>query len=157
MCTNYVARQCAEGERATICTFCPTGLYQDAGGSTNCTLSAAGMYQDATGHTECKVCDVVNVTHLYEYLEVTENNATGVFALTGAAACCSCETGTYDSDANSSTVVAKQCAEGQEQTTARSVRQNCTKTPLEAPTARSVRRGCTRTPLDKPSARCAML
>ena len=46
----------------------------------------------------------MNVSHLYEYLAVTENNATGDFALTGAAACCVCETGTYDSDANSSKV-----------------------------------------------------
>ena len=41
---------------------------------------------------------------LYEYLAVTENSATGDFALTGAAACCACETRTSDTDANSSTV-----------------------------------------------------
>ena len=62
------------------------------------------MYQDAAEQTECKVCDVVNVSHLYEYLAVTENHVTDDFALSGPAACCVCRTGTYDSDANSSTV-----------------------------------------------------
>ena len=46
----------------------------------------------------------MNVSHLYEYLAVSEIHVTGVFALTGAATCCVCETGTNDSDANSSTV-----------------------------------------------------
>jgi hypothetical protein len=50
------------------------------------------------------VCDVVNVSHLYEYLAAPVTNVTSDFARTGAAACCVCETGTYDSDANSSTV-----------------------------------------------------
>ena len=59
------------------------------------------MYQDAAEQTECKVCDVVNVSHLYEYLAVTENTATGDFALTGATACCVCGTERYDSDASS--------------------------------------------------------
>ena len=46
----------------------------------------------------------MNLSHIYEYLVVTENHLTSDFALTGAAACCVCETRTYDSDANSSTV-----------------------------------------------------
>ena len=50
------------------------------------------------------MCDVVNVSHLYEYLAVTENHVTDDFALAGVTACCVCRTGTYDSDANSSTV-----------------------------------------------------
>ena len=50
------------------------------------------------------MCDVVDVSHLYEYLAVSEIHVTGDFALTGAAACCFSETGTNDSDANSSTV-----------------------------------------------------
>jgi hypothetical protein len=50
------------------------------------------------------VCDVVNVSHLYEYLVVTENNVTDDFALTGAAVCCVCGTGRYNSDASSSMV-----------------------------------------------------
>ena len=72
------------------------------------------MYQDAAEQTECKVCDVVNVSHLYEYMAVTEDHVTGDFALTGAAVCFVCGTGTYDSDANSSTVCAdhKQCGAG---------------------------------------------
>ena len=41
------------------------------------------------------------MSHLYEYLAVTADHVTGDFALTGAAACCVCGTGTYDSDANS--------------------------------------------------------
>ena len=65
------------------------------------------MYQDAAGKTECKVCGIfVNVSHLYEYLAVTEDHVTGEFALTGAAACCFCGTGTNDSNDNSSTVCA---------------------------------------------------
>ena len=78
--TDCVARQCAEGEGATNCTFRPAGQYQDAVGSAICTLCASGMYQDAAGQTECKVCDVVNVSPLYEYPAVTENSATGIFA-----------------------------------------------------------------------------
>ena len=62
------------------------------------------MYQDAAGQTECKMCHVVNVSHLYEYLAVTETHVTGAFALTGAAAYCVCGTERYDNDANSSTV-----------------------------------------------------
>ena len=104
MCTDRVARQFAEGEGATNCTFRPAGQYQDAVGSAICTLCASGMYQDAAGQTECKMCHVVNVSHLYEYLAVTETHVTGAFALTGAAACRACGTGRYDSDANSSTV-----------------------------------------------------
>ena len=50
------------------------------------------------------MCDVVDVSHLYEYLAVSEIHVTGDFALTGAAACCFSGTGTNDSDANSSTV-----------------------------------------------------
>ena len=46
----------------------------------------------------------MNVSHLYEYLAVTESHVTGAFALTGAAACCVCVTERYDSDAISSTV-----------------------------------------------------
>ena len=84
------------GRWATNCTF------------SNCTLSAAGMYQDAAEQTKCKVCDVVNVSHLYEYLAVTENHVTDDFALAGAAACCVCGTGTYDIDANSPTVYVDQ-------------------------------------------------
>ena len=41
---------------------------------------------------------------LYEYPVVTENSATRDFALTKAKAYCVCETGTSDTDANSSTV-----------------------------------------------------
>ena len=48
--------------------------------------------------------DVVNVSHLYEYLAMTETHVTDDFALAEAAACCACGTGMYDSDANSSTV-----------------------------------------------------
>ena len=62
------------------------------------------MYQDAAGKTECKVCDVVNVSHLSEYLVVTENHVTDDSALEKVATCCVCGTGTYDNDANSSTV-----------------------------------------------------
>ena len=62
------------------------------------------MYQDAAEQTECKVCDVVNMPHFYEYLAVTESHVTVDFALAGARACCVCGTGTYDTDANSSTV-----------------------------------------------------
>jgi hypothetical protein len=80
------------GRWATNCTF------------SNCTLSAAGMYQDAAEQTKCKVCDVVNVSHLYEYLAVTENHVTDDFALAGARACCVCGTRRDNSDANSSTV-----------------------------------------------------
>ncbi len=93
ICTDCVARQLAEGERATNYTCCPAEQYQDAVGSTNCTLCAAGTYQEAAGKTKCKVCDVVNVSHLYEYLAVTEIHVTGDFALAGAAACCVCGTG----------------------------------------------------------------
>ena len=50
------------------------------------------MYQDAAGKTECKVSDVVNVSHLYEYLAVTENHVTDDFALAGVTACCVCGT-----------------------------------------------------------------
>jgi hypothetical protein len=62
------------------------------------------MYQDAAGKPECKVCNVVNVTRLYEYLAMTENQMTDDFALTGASAGFVCGTGTYDSDTNSSPV-----------------------------------------------------
>ena len=44
------------------------------------------MYQDTAEQTECKVCDVVNVSHLYEYLAVTENHVTGDVTLAGATA-----------------------------------------------------------------------
>ena len=44
------------------------------------------MYPGAAGKTECKVCDVVNVSHLYEYLAVTENHVTGDVTLAGATA-----------------------------------------------------------------------
>ena len=104
ICTDCVAKQCEEGERATNCTLCPAELYQNAVGSTNCTLCAAGMYKDAAGKTDCKVCNDLNVTHLYEYLAVTENDVTVDVALTGATACCACGTGRYNSDASSSTV-----------------------------------------------------
>jgi hypothetical protein len=72
------------------------------------------MYQDAAGQTEGKVCNVMNVSHLYEYLAVTENHVTGDFALTGATACCVCGTERYDSDASSSTVCAdhRHCGAG---------------------------------------------
>ena len=93
MCTDCVARQCVEGERATNCTFCPAELYRNSVKSTNCTLYAAGMYPEAAGKTKCKVCDVVNVSHLYEYLAVTANHVTDDFALAGATACCVCGTG----------------------------------------------------------------
>ena len=76
-------------------------------GSTNCTLS---LRQKCTrtplGKPSARCGIFVNVSHLYEYLEVTEDHVTGDFALTGAAACCFCGTGTYDSHANSSTVCA---------------------------------------------------
>ena len=62
------------------------------------------MYQDAAGKTECKVCDVVKVSHLYEYLAVTENHVTDDFALAGVTACCVCGTRGCNSDASSSTV-----------------------------------------------------
>ena len=62
------------------------------------------MYKGAAGQTERKLFNVVNVSQLYEYLAVTESHATDDFALTGAAACCVCETGRYVSDASSSTV-----------------------------------------------------
>ena len=104
MCTDCLAKQCAEGEGATNCTSFPAELYQNAVGSTNCKLCAAGMYQNAAEQTGCKVCDVVNMPHLYEYLAVTENHVTDGFALAGARACCVCGTRTYDSDANSFTV-----------------------------------------------------
>ena len=99
--TNCVAKQCAEDERAANFTFCPAELYRNSVKSTNCTLYAAGMYQEAAEKTKCKVCDVVNVSHLYEYLAMTENHVTDDFALAEAAACCACGTGMYDSDANS--------------------------------------------------------
>jgi hypothetical protein len=56
----------------------------------------------------------MNLSHIYEYLVVTESHVTGNFALTGATACCVCGTGTYESDANSSTVCMddKTCREG---------------------------------------------
>ena len=44
------------------------------------------MYPGAAGKTECKVCDVVNVSHLYEYLAVTETHVTGDVTLAGATA-----------------------------------------------------------------------
>ena len=62
------------------------------------------MYQDAVEKTGCKVCDVVNMSHLYEYLAVTENHVTDDFALAGATACCVRETGRSNSDASSSTL-----------------------------------------------------
>ena len=62
------------------------------------------MYQDAAEQTECKVCDVVNVSHLYEYLAVTENHVTDDFALAGATACCVCGTGRSNSGASTSMV-----------------------------------------------------
>ena len=92
------------GRWATNCTFCPAELYQNAVGSTSCKLCAVGSYQDAAEQTECKVCDVVNVSHLYEYLAVTENHVTDDFALAGARACCACGTRRDNSEANSSTV-----------------------------------------------------
>ena len=46
----------------------------------------------------------MNVSHLYEYLAVTENHVTDDFALAGVAACCACGTGRYNSDASRSTV-----------------------------------------------------
>ena len=46
----------------------------------------------------------MSVSHLYEYLAVTGNHVADDFALSGPAACCVCGTGTYESDANSSTV-----------------------------------------------------
>ena len=100
--------------RATNCSFCRAGQYQDAVVNTNCTLCAAGMYQEAAGKTKCKVCDVVNVSHLYEYLAVTKIHVTGDFALAGATACCVCGTRRYDSDASSFTVCAdhRQCGAG---------------------------------------------
>ena len=104
MCTDCVTKQCAEGKRATNCTFWPTELYQNAVGSTNCTLCAAGMYQDAAEQTGCKVCDVVNMPHLYEYLAVTESHVTDDFALAEAAACCACGTVRDNSVASSSTL-----------------------------------------------------
>ena len=79
-------------------------LYQNTVGSTNCMLCAAGMYQGAAEQIECKVCDVVNVSHLYECLAVSENHVTDDFALAGAAACCVCGTGRYNGDASTSTV-----------------------------------------------------
>ena len=51
MCTDCVAKQCAEGEGATICTPVPAELYQNAVGSYTCTLSAAGLQQDAARKT----------------------------------------------------------------------------------------------------------
>ena len=66
------------------------------------------MYQDAARQTERKVCDVMNLSHIYEYLVVTLNHVIGNFALTWATACCVCETGTYESDAKSSTVCVDQ-------------------------------------------------
>ena len=48
----------------------------------------------------------MNVSQLYKYLAVTENHVINDFALTGAAACCFCGTGTNDSNANASTVCA---------------------------------------------------
>ena len=69
--TNCVAKQCAEDERAANFTFCPEELYWNSGKSSNCMLYAAGMYPEAAGKTKCKVCDVANVSHLYEYLAVT--------------------------------------------------------------------------------------
>jgi hypothetical protein len=62
------------------------------------------MYQDAAGKTECKVSDDVNVSHLYEYLAVTENHVTDDFALVGVTACLVCGTRGYNSDASTSTV-----------------------------------------------------
>ena len=48
----------------------------------------------------------MNVSHLYEYLAVTEDHVTGDFALTGDAAKCVCGTGTNDSHTTSSMVCA---------------------------------------------------
>jgi hypothetical protein len=62
------------------------------------------MYQDAAEQTGCKVRDVVNVSHLYAYLAVTENHVTDDFALAGATAYCVCGTGWSNSDASSSTL-----------------------------------------------------
>ena len=104
MCTDCLAKQCAEGESASNCTFCPAELYQNTVGSTSCKLCAAGIYQAAAEQTKCKVCDVVNVSHLYEYLAVTETHVTNDFALAGATAYCVCGTGRSNSDASSSTV-----------------------------------------------------
>ena len=40
------------------------------------------MYQDAAGRTKCKMYDdVVTVSHLDEYLAVTETHVTNTFAL----------------------------------------------------------------------------
>ena len=52
------------------------------------------------------MCDVVDMSHLYEYLAVSEIHVTGDFALTGSAACCFCGTGTNDSHTTSSMVCA---------------------------------------------------
>ena len=46
----------------------------------------------------------MNVSQLYEYLVVTEKHVTDDFALAEVAACCACGTGTYNSDASTSTV-----------------------------------------------------
>ena len=99
-----MAKQCAEDERAANFTFCQAELYRNSVKSTNCMLYAAGIYPEAAGKTKCKVCDVVNVSHLYEYLAVTEIHVTDDFALAGATACCVCGTGRINSDASSSTV-----------------------------------------------------
>ena len=50
----------------------------------------------------------MNVSHLSEYLAVTENHVTDDFTLVEVAACCVCRTGTYESDANSATVCVDQ-------------------------------------------------
>jgi hypothetical protein len=72
------------------------------------------MYQDAARQTERKVCDVMDLSHIYEYLVVTESHVTGDSALTEATACCVCGTGRCDSEANSSTVCVdhRQCSAG---------------------------------------------
>ena len=69
-------------------------------------IFASEMYQDAADKPSARCGIVVNVSHLYEYLAVTEDHVTGDFALTGAAACCFGGTRTNDSHANSSTVCA---------------------------------------------------
>ena len=50
MCTDCLVKQCADGEGATNCTFCPVELYQNAVGSTNYKLFAAGKYQGTVQH-----------------------------------------------------------------------------------------------------------
>jgi hypothetical protein len=171
MCTDCVARQRAEGKGATNCTFSPAGQNQDTVGNTTYTLCAAGMFQVTAGQTECKVCNVVNVSYLYEYLAVTENHVTDDFALAGAAACCVCRTGPYDSDASSPTVCADHRTYGAGNYTSvpgtNSLNPKCnqceaskfkeakTPTPPFWKVARTVWRGSVRRAREQPTARSA--